>query len=205
VWPLNIDDGNDGRFEPPLYAWHPSIAVSSLIRIEQDRFHSWKGDLLIGSLAAQSLWRVRLQAGRVVLVEPIRMGSRIRDLIEGPDGRIVLWTDDATLISLTPQTGTSGELLFDTRCGGCHRAIGDEEHSIGPDLSDVVGRKIAAAQGYRDYSPALKRLQGKWTEDRLDAFLEHPATAAPGTTMEFAGLSEQAERRAIIEFLSHRE
>lgn len=201
VWPLNAPGGDDSGFEAPVYAWQPSIAASNLIRIEQDRFPSWTGDLLVASLAAESLWRVRLRAQHVVLVEPIHIGSRIRDLIEDADGRIVLWTDDATLISLTPAAGTSGELLFDTRCGGCHRAIDDESHSIGPDLYGVVGRRIAAATGYNDYSPALKSLKGNWTENRLDAFLLNPRAVAPGTSMEFTGMQERSARQAIVEYL----
>jgi cytochrome c2 len=201
VWPLTAPGGDDSAFEAPVYAWQPSIATSNLIRIEQDLFHSWKSDLLVASLAGESLWRVRLRDQHVVLVEPIHIGSRIRDLVEGADGRIVLWTDDATLVSLTPEAGTSGELLFDTRCGGCHRAIDDESHSIGPDLYGVVGRRIAAAKGYNDYSPALKALDGKWTETRLDAFLLNPRAVAPGTSMEFMGLEDQPARRAIVEYL----
>jgi aldose sugar dehydrogenase len=201
VWPVVAPNHDDSSFEAPVYAWQPSIAASNLIRIEGDRFPSWKSDLLVASLAAESLYRVRLQAQHVALVEPIHIGSRIRDLIEGADGRIVLWTDDSTLVSLTPEAGTSGELLFDTRCGGCHRAIDDESHSIGPDLYGVVGRRIAAAEGYHDYSPALKLQEGEWTESRLDAFLLDPRAVAPGTSMEFAGIPDRSERRAIVEYL----
>ena len=201
VWPVNAPVGDDNVFEAPIYAWQPSIAASNLIRIEQDRFSSWKSDLLVASLAAKSLWRLRMREQHVVLVEPIRIGSRIRDLIEGSDGRIVLWTDDATLISLTPEAGTSGQLLFDTRCGGCHRAIDDDSHSIGPDLYGVVGRRIAAANGYDDYSPALKALTGNWTENRLDAFLVNPRAVVPGTSMELAGIADRSERQAIVEYL----
>jgi cytochrome c2 len=201
AWPLHPPEGSAQNFEGPQFAWLPSIAVSNLIQIEQDRFHAWKGDFLVGSLAAQSLFRIRMKAQQVALVEPIKVGSRIRDLTEGADGRIVLWTDDATLISLLPEAGTSGELLFDTRCGGCHRAIESEVHSIGPDLFGIVDRRIASAKGYKDYSPVLRALTGSWTVERLDGFLANPQGIAPGTTMEFPGVQDREERHAIIEYL----
>jgi cytochrome c2 len=202
LWPLHAPGNDESVFEPPLYAWQPSIATSNLIRIEQDRFSLWKGDLLVASLAAESLWRVHLRQQHVVLIEPIHIGSRIRDLIEGPDGRLVLWTDNASLISLSPESGTSDQLVFDTRCGGCHRVADEDSHSIGPDLYGVFGRQIAAAEGYQDYSPALKSLKGNWTQDRLDTFLSNPQSLAQGTSMEFPGVQDAAERQAIVRYLS---
>ena len=86
------------------------------------------------------------------------IGSRIRDLIEGHDGRIILWTDDDTLISLGPKDGTTGEALFAEKCSGCHQSAPISGNRIGPNLAGVVGRRIAALDGYRDYSPSLRGL-----------------------------------------------
>jgi aldose sugar dehydrogenase len=87
-------------FEKPVFAWVPSIGVSNLIEVTH--FHpAWNNDLLIGSLKAQSLFRLhRDDDGRVVYVEPIRLGQRLRDIAALPDGTLVLWTDDAKLMFL---------------------------------------------------------------------------------------------------------
>jgi hypothetical protein len=50
-----------------------------------------------------SLWRVRLVDLRPVLIEQISLGVRVRDLIEGPSGEIVVWSDsDRALLFLSP-------------------------------------------------------------------------------------------------------
>jgi hypothetical protein len=88
----------------PAYAFVPSVAPSNLIVVRGRLFPQWRGDLLIGSLAARSLYRVRLDGQRVVYVEPIRVGYRVRDLIEDGDGRILLWTDEGAIIELEPSS-----------------------------------------------------------------------------------------------------
>ncbi|NNF39724.1 MAG: hypothetical protein HKN71_13720, partial [Gemmatimonadetes bacterium] len=50
----------------PLHAWMPSLGVADLIVVEGRGFHRWRGDLLIASLKAGQLRRVRLRDGRVV-------------------------------------------------------------------------------------------------------------------------------------------
>lgn len=202
AWPLNKTQNRHDGYQQPTYVWIPSIGTSNLIRIERDRFPVWKGDLLVSSLHGHSLFRIRLLDDRVVFAEPIPVGERIRDLIEGPDGRIVLWTDTASLISLTPAEGTSGAVLFATTCGNCHKAIDGFTQTYGPDLGGVVGRKVASAPGFSSYSPALQALRGTWTKERLDQFLSDPQKMAPGTTMTFRGLPDASQRSAIVDYLA---
>jgi cytochrome c2 len=201
TWPLNHHQGRHDGYQQPIYAWVPSIGVSNLIRIEQDRFPVWKGDLMVASLHAHTLFRIRLLDQRVVFAEPIEIGERIRDIREGLDGRLVLWTDTSRIISLTPAEGTDGAVLFATSCGGCHKVLNGLEHSYGPDLAGIVGRRVASAPGFEAYSPALKASHGKWTKERLDAWLSDPQTVAPGTTMTFRGIPDRAQRAAIIDYL----
>jgi cytochrome c2 len=202
AWPLNPVQGRHDGYQQPTFVWVPSIGVSNLVRIEQDRFPVWKGDLMVASLHAHTLFRIRLLDQRVVYSEPIEIGERIRDIIEGHDGRLVLWTDSSSIISLTPVEGTGGAVLFATTCGGCHKAIDGATHAYGPDLAGVVGRPVASAAGFQGYSPALRALRGKWTKERLDAFLKSPQSMAPGTAMTFQGVSDPAQRAAIIDFLA---
>jgi cytochrome c2 len=201
VWPLSHTQGDHAGYTTPVHAWLPSIGVSNLIGIERNLFPVWRGDLLVSSLAARSLWRMRLHDGHVIFSERIETPHRIRDVLEAPDGRIILWTDEATIDVLEPATGTGRELAFANLCSGCHNTEGGTSHGLGPDLRGVVGRPIAAAEGYGDYSTALRRHSGRWTEAELDKFLTAPQVHSPGTTMGFPGISDAETRAAIISHL----
>ncbi len=101
VWPPARRQGRHDRFRPPAYAWIPSPAISNLIEIN-DFAPRWDGDLLVSSLKAKSLYRLRFENGRVVYQEAIIIGDRIRDIAQLNDGRIVLWTDSGRLLVLSP-------------------------------------------------------------------------------------------------------
>lgn len=203
-WPLDPQVGEHNGFEAPMYSWLPDIGVSDLVGLDQDLFPVWKGDLMVASLAAQKLFRVRIRNQRVAYVEPIALDMRIRDIAEAADGRIMLWADDDNaIVSLQPALGSSGEILFATNCSGCHKVGDGTSHRIGPDLWGVVGRKIASADGYGDYSAALHRLDGKWTAERISAFITDPQKYAPGTAMEMQGIPDPEERAKIIDYIEH--
>jgi cytochrome c2 len=169
---------------------------------------------LVGSFK-KALERVRVREGRVINVESIPIPGRIRDLLEDDDGAIVLYVDGGTLLFLRPlaesygrsrdgkDEGVSeemrGQLLF-TSCSGCHSRREGTVHGIGPDLANIVGRRIAGAAGYQ-YSRALAKHSGTWSANRLDEFLKDPQRFAPGTSMDFAGISNSADRAALIRFL----
>jgi cytochrome c2 len=199
-WPLNKPEAAR-EYEPPVFSWVPSIAISNLLAVEGRQFSQWRGDLLIASLKAQTLFRARVRDGHIAYVEPIEIGSRIRDVIEGHDGRIVLWTDANTLISLRPKERTTGEGLFAEKCSGCHQSAPANINRIGPNLIGVIGRRVASLSGYPDYSPALRHLGGVWTKERLDEFLKTPRESCPGTAMDYAGAANASERAAIIAYL----
>lgn len=201
AWQLNLQQGRHAGYTQPIYAWVPSIGVSNLIGIERDRFGIWKGDLIAGSLATRSLYRMVVEGDRIVLDEPIAIGKRVRDLLELDDGRILLWTDEAALIVIEPASQMSGALQYATLCSGCHAVRDGMSHRIGPDLFRILDRDVARARGFDEYSPSLKQLGGEWSRSRLDSFLRDPQSAAPGTTMAFAGIADDKERAALIEYL----
>jgi aldose sugar dehydrogenase len=200
-WP-NSDPGTHVGFERPRFAWVPAVGISNLTGITHNLFAHWRGDLIVGALVGHGLWRVRIRDNRVVLAEPIGLGERIRDVLEAPDGRLVVWTDRAAIGFLEPAgQPNSGTGLFAAYCGGCH-AIGDgASHGIGPDLHAVLGRRIGRAAGF-GYSPALRGKSGKWDGEALNAFLANPALFAPGTSMQFPGIPDAAERGKIVAFLA---
>lgn len=72
-------------------------------------------------------------------------------------------------------------------------------YSPGPAMAGVYERSVASLPGY-DYSAALKKLGGTWTESRLDAWLKDPAAFAPGSAMP-QGTPDPQQRADIIAFL----
>jgi cytochrome c len=63
-----------------------------------------------------------------------------------------------------------------------------------------VGRRVAADSDF-EYSQAMIDFGGRWSRSRLDAFLADPAKAVPGTSMQFDGIAEPADRERLIDFL----
>ncbi|MDP2006990.1 MAG: PQQ-dependent sugar dehydrogenase [Rubrivivax sp.] len=83
-------------FEPPVSWWVPtSIAPSGLAFYTGSRFPEWRGQLFMGALAGQALWRIELSGNAVVSREPLLtdLRERIRDVRQGPDGWLYLLTD----------------------------------------------------------------------------------------------------------------
>ena len=64
----------------------------------------------------------------------------------------------------------------------------------------VVGRMVASVPGY-SYSPALKKLGGVWTPERLDLWLQNPQAVAPGSAMFFT-VDDPVQRQEIVAYLS---
>ena len=88
---------HDG-FTKPVFAWVPSIGISSLIVNDERLFPLWKDDLLIGALSGTqgsgyALFRVRRDGTEVQYIERIEVGNRIRDLAQMPDSRLALLVD----------------------------------------------------------------------------------------------------------------
>jgi glucose/arabinose dehydrogenase len=72
-----------------------------------ERFPQWKGHLLVGALASQSLYRLELDGEKVVRQERMlqSLGRRIRDVRVGPDGLVYLLTDspEGSVLRLSPR------------------------------------------------------------------------------------------------------
>jgi glucose/arabinose dehydrogenase len=92
------------EFAAPAYAWPTTVAPSGLILYTATRFPGWKGSLLAGSLAGQSLFRITTSGTAVTGVERFPLGRRIRDVEQGPDGAIWLLQDGSggKLLKVTP-------------------------------------------------------------------------------------------------------
>ncbi|WP_129782646.1 PQQ-dependent sugar dehydrogenase [Peristeroidobacter soli] len=201
LWPRNQHQGQHVGYQQPTMAWVPSIGVCDIAALNGELFPIWQDNLLVGSLSSRSLYRLVVVEDRVVVQEPIALDKRVRDILQMPDGRIMIWSDDWALTTLEPATTQNGASLFATQCLGCHTVTDGMTHRIGPDLFGVVGRRIADAKGYDEYSVAMKAQAGEWDAERLDKFLAQPAAVVPGTSMAFPGVPDAEHRKAIVEYL----
>lgn len=86
------------------------------------------------------------------------------------------------------------------QCGACHTFEKGGPNRVGPNLYDVVGRKVASHGGF-SYSDALKQKGGEWTFEELSKFLHDPRADVPGTKMTFAGLKRDQQRADVIDYL----
>lgn len=75
-----------------------SIAPSGMAFFTGPEPSHWSRSLFVGALAGTSLWRLQLDGTRVVGRERLlaNRGERIRDVRQGPDGRLYLLTDGAS-------------------------------------------------------------------------------------------------------------
>lgn len=60
-----------------------------------DKFPEWRGQLFVGALAGQALWRLTIDGNTVIDREAMltSLNERIRDVRKGPDGWSYLLTD----------------------------------------------------------------------------------------------------------------
>lgn len=94
--------------EQPIYYWDPSIAPSGMTFYTGDAFPAWRGDLFVGALAEQVLVRLEIDGSKITHEERLLrdLGERIRDVRQGPDGRLWLLTDspEGRVLRLEPAT-----------------------------------------------------------------------------------------------------
>lgn len=212
--------GRHETFTPPAFAWLPSVATSSITFV-RGFSAAWDGDLLVGTLKDRSLHRVRLAGSNGVYSERIEIGSRIRDVHQHSDGRLVLWTDNEELVFLTARERTNiGRNLttFANRhklggdavarletaldgCAECH-SFEVDDNTGAPSLARIYGDEIASSD-YQEYSAALKGTGGTWTRAALTAFLKDPERFAPGTKMPRPDIGDDAQRERLIDFLEY--
>jgi len=107
--------------------------------------------------------------------------------------------DLAGLDMLAGADVAAGEAVF-RQCRACHQ-VQDGRNGVGPHLYNLVGREIAAVDGYR-YSDALANKEGVWDPAAISAFIENPREWAPGTKMGYAGLDDAADRANVIAWLA---
>lgn len=84
-----IGEGTEkAGMKQPAHYWDPSIAPSGMMIYQGDMFPDWRGDIFVGSLKFDMI--SRLEGTPLREVERLESGetSRVRDIVEAPDGAI---------------------------------------------------------------------------------------------------------------------
>lgn len=102
--PIPDHRAGDGFVAPKAW-WNPSISPGGLMIYSGTRFPAWRGDAFLPALSGQGLARVDLQGTTARKANFWAMGTRIREVEQGPDGYIYLLEDGPTgrLLRLTPR------------------------------------------------------------------------------------------------------
>ena len=98
------------------------------------------------------------------------------------------------------QNVEAGQKAFKQQCGLCHDTSAGKNR-VGPSLFGLVGRKSGAVDGFH-YSDANKNSGLTWDQVTLDKYLGDPRGTVPGTTMTYAGVKNEEQRRDIIAYLA---
>lgn len=93
---------------PPVVDFTPAPAISNFTFHDGDQFPDWKDDLLVGSLRARTLYRIRIGEGQAVEQEKLLHNvGRIRDVEMGFDGLVYVLLEHeggGSLIRLRPDS-----------------------------------------------------------------------------------------------------
>jgi glucose/arabinose dehydrogenase len=84
------------EIEQPVVDMTPSPAISSFVVYRGETFPHWEGNLIVGSLKAQTLFRMKIVDNALVELENLIDGiGRIRDIEVDADGTVLLLIENA--------------------------------------------------------------------------------------------------------------
>jgi glucose/arabinose dehydrogenase len=97
-----------GEFKAPVRTWTPVISPSGALFYDGAMF-PWRGSLVVGGLSSKGLIRLTLEGTKVAAEERLDLQKRIRDVIQAPDGALLVITDDqkGELLRLTPAAAST--------------------------------------------------------------------------------------------------
>jgi glucose/arabinose dehydrogenase len=123
------DDHSIGK--EPEYVFIPAVAPTDIAYYDGAMFKNWHRSLLMTTLHAQTLYRIRLRGTRIVYAEPIAaLGERMRFIRPAPDGSFYLKADPDRLIRVHRDPNAKAQpievaqLVAAKGCFGCHSPQG---------------------------------------------------------------------------------
>ena len=148
---------------------------------------------LFGAWAAESIYHTAVEGhgdghAQAYVIEVADAGGEAMEVVEEVDFAVVLASASAA----------DGEGVWRS-CRACHK-LEPGENATGPSLYGVVDRPVGSADGF-DYSGALVAVAEVWTPENLNGFLENPKSYAPGTAMNFKGVTKATDRANLIAYL----
>lgn len=194
-WPHNTLGNHYGTYQwgqrrpskhyaQAIFNFVPSIGISSIRQVVGFN-EKWDGDLIVGSLKAQTLYRTRINASRtgIEFLEPIFIGERVRDVVFY-SGKMILMTDKAQLLVLVvddikyKSNGTNQHIKYAAMdvCMRCHHLGVTNPTSMAPTLAGILRRNMASDDGYGSrYSSEFKTHASEiWTKENLKSFIRNP-------------------------------
>jgi cytochrome c len=105
--------------------------------------------------------------------------------------------------AVDPALLEEGEKVF-KKCQACHQVGEGAKNRSGPILNGIVGRAAGAVDGFKYSGPLMAMAEAGlvWTPEALSEFLAAPKSFMKGTKMSFAGLKDDADRDAVVAYLS---
>lgn len=97
-------------------------------------------------------------------------------------------------------SASAGQKVFG-QCYACHAIDASAADRSGPNLFGVMGAEVAQRRPRFPYTSALQAFGGRWTPERMDAWLTNPKRLVPGTAMGFPGLADPLDRADLIAYL----
>jgi glucose/arabinose dehydrogenase len=89
----------------PVFHWTPSIGTCGMAFITSYKFRDWKGNLLVGGLASQKLYRCTIVNNKVTNSSILLENSgRVRNVKQAPDGSVYVSVESpGRIIQLIPE------------------------------------------------------------------------------------------------------
>ncbi|WP_299012382.1 PQQ-dependent sugar dehydrogenase [uncultured Polaribacter sp.] len=89
--------------EQPLHYWDPSIAPSGMAFVNSDKYPTWQGNVLVGSLKFKYIANCYLENGKVVREEKILQDlGRVRAIEQGIDGYLYVGIEGLGIVKIIP-------------------------------------------------------------------------------------------------------
>jgi len=98
-----LKEHQENNFKEPIFSFVPSIGISEIIKIPDEFHKDWKGNFVLSSLNAGSLYRIKFNKNfnKILYMEKIFVNSRIRDLKYSKEiNSIILALEDFTEIGI---------------------------------------------------------------------------------------------------------